>query len=55
MVEDSERGLRSAIAAGIDCAVVHNDFTQAHDFSAATFRLGAIGELPGLLDAATGV
>lgn len=55
VVEDSERGLRSAVAAGIDCAVVHNEFTQKHDFSGATFRLGAIGELPGLLVDTTGV
>jgi HAD superfamily hydrolase (TIGR01509 family) len=36
VVEDSNRGLTSAVAAGIDCAVVHNDFTQAQDFSQAT-------------------
>ena len=29
VVEDSSRGLSSAVAAGIDCAVVHNDFTRA--------------------------
>ena len=29
VVEDSSRGLRSAVAAGIDCVVVHNDFTEA--------------------------
>ena len=28
VVEDSARGLSSAVAAGIDCAVVHNDFTR---------------------------
>ena len=33
VVEDSARGLSSAVAAGIDCAVVHNDFTRGHDFS----------------------
>ncbi len=49
VVEDSERGLRSAVAAGIDCAVVHNAFTADHDFSAAVARLGAIAELPALL------
>src|SRR5690606_26104804 len=27
VVEDSLRGLNSAVAAGIECAVVHNDFT----------------------------
>jgi len=49
VVEDSERGLRAAIAAGIDCAVVANSFVQGQDFSAATYRLGNISELPGLL------
>lgn len=45
VVEDSARGLRSAVAAGIDCAVVHNDFTQAQDFSDATYRIRALSEL----------
>lgn len=52
VIEDSERGLRSAVAAGIDCATVHNTFTQAHDFSLATYRLQRIAQLPGLLGAA---
>lgn len=45
VVEDSSRGLSSAVAAGIDCAVVHNDFTQGQDFSQATHRIDALGEL----------
>jgi HAD superfamily hydrolase (TIGR01509 family) len=45
VVEDSVRGLRSAVAAGIDCAVVHSDFTQAQDLSEATYRIGSLGEL----------
>jgi HAD superfamily hydrolase (TIGR01509 family) len=45
VVEDSSRGLSSAVAAGIDCAVVHNDFTQGHDFSRATYRIKALAEL----------
>ncbi|MFB7250794.1 HAD family hydrolase [Microbacterium sp. NPDC056234] len=45
VVEDSARGLRSAVAAGIDCAVVHNEFTQAQDFSDATYRIRALSEL----------
>ncbi|WP_245976547.1 HAD family hydrolase [Paenibacillus prosopidis] len=28
VVEDSNRGLNSAVAAGIDCAIVHNDFIK---------------------------
>lgn len=49
VVEDSARGLRSAVAAGIPCAVVHHDFTAGQDLSAATYRLGSLRELPGLL------
>lgn len=45
VVEDSSRGLNSAVAAGIDCAVVHNDFTQGQDFSRATYRIGKLSEL----------
>jgi HAD superfamily hydrolase (TIGR01509 family) len=45
VVEDSSRGLNSAVAAGIDCAVVHNDFTRAHDFSQATYRIKTLSEL----------
>ena len=45
VVEDSSRGLRSAVAAGIDCAIVHNDFTRAHDFTQASHRVGALIEL----------
>ena len=33
------------MAAGIDCAVVHNDFTRQHDFSAARHRIAALIEL----------
>ncbi|MEU2247035.1 HAD-IA family hydrolase [Streptomyces sp. NPDC019224] len=45
VVEDSARGLASAVAAGIDCAVVHNEFTKAHDFSRATHRIDSLSEL----------
>lgn len=49
VVEDSARGLNSAVAAGIDCVVVHNEFTRTHDFSAATHRITALSELPDLI------
>ena len=49
VVEDSQRGLNSAIAANIECAIVHNDFTASHDFSRAHHRLERFTELPGLL------
>ena len=45
VVEDSSRGLNSAVAAGIDCVIVHNDFTKTHDFSQASYRIEALGEL----------
>lgn len=45
VVEDSLRGLTSAVAAGIDCAVVHNDFTKAQDFSKAKHRIKSLVEL----------
>ncbi len=49
VVEDSERGLRSAVAAGIDCVVVANDFVAGQDFSAASHRIASLRELPALL------
>lgn len=49
VVEDSERGLRSAIAAGIDCVVVANEFVAGQDLSAATHRIDSIRDLPALL------
>ena len=44
VVEDSSRGLISAVAAGIDCAVVHNAFTQSQDFSRASCRIDTLSE-----------
>jgi beta-phosphoglucomutase-like phosphatase (HAD superfamily) len=49
VVEDSARGLKSAIAAGIDCIVVANKFTEAHDLSKATAKVAAFRELPSAL------
>lgn len=45
IVEDSSRGLSSAVAAGIDCAVVYNDFTKTQDFSRAHYRIQKLSEL----------
>ena len=45
VVEDSSRGLNSAVAAGIDCVVVYNDFTRAQDFSHARYRIDTLIEL----------
>jgi HAD superfamily hydrolase (TIGR01509 family) len=49
VVEDSSRGLRSAVAAGIDCAVVHHDFTRGQDFSQASHRIRTLAELKDLV------
>ena len=42
VVEDSARGLSSAVAAGIDCVIVYNDFTKANDFSQASYRIDTL-------------
>lgn len=49
VVEDSARGLSSAVAAGIDCAVVHNEFARAQDFSRASHRINSLMELKDLI------
>jgi HAD superfamily hydrolase (TIGR01509 family) len=49
VVEDSSRGLQSALAAGIDCAVVHNEFTKSQDFTRAQHRIQTLAELGELL------
>ena len=49
MVEDSSRGLSSAVAAGIDCAIVHHDFTQSQDFSLASHRIDTLRELKDII------
>jgi HAD superfamily hydrolase (TIGR01509 family) len=49
VVEDSLRGLNSAVAAGIDCAIVHNDFTKDHDFAQASYRINALIELKDII------
>lgn len=49
VVEDSERGLRSAVAAGIDCVVVASEFVRGQNFSTATHQIETLAELPDLL------
>ena len=53
VVEDSSRGLNSAVAAGIDCAVVYNDFTKTQDFSQASHRIETLRELKDIILDAT--
>lgn len=50
VVEDSERGLKAAVQAGIECAVVKNAFTSSHDFSSASYRIDSLSDLIKLLD-----
>ncbi|MEU6563022.1 HAD family hydrolase [Nocardia nova] len=45
VVEDSSRGLKSAVAAGIDCAIVSNDFTKSGDFAGASYRIEELIEV----------
>ncbi len=48
-VEDSERGLISAKAAGINCFIIPTELTRNGDFSNADKVLKKISELPGVL------
>jgi beta-phosphoglucomutase-like phosphatase (HAD superfamily) len=49
VVEDSSRGLRSAVAAGIDCAIVYSELTKSHDFSQAHHRIQTLAELTDII------
>ena len=49
IIEDSQRGLTSAVNAGIECVVVANAFTATHDFSQASYKIKSIKELLTLL------
>ena len=48
-VEDSARGLKSAISAGLDCIVIRHPFTAAQNFSGARLMVDSIRDLPGVL------
>ncbi|RXK13896.1 HAD family hydrolase [Halarcobacter mediterraneus] len=50
VVEDSQRGLSSAYNAGIDCIIVHNEFTKSHDFSKATYHIKKLEQLEKILE-----
>ncbi len=51
VVEDSARGLKSAVAAGVDCAMVFNKFTKMQDFSTATYAIKSLSELADVIAA----
>ncbi|MGD8920535.1 MAG: HAD family phosphatase [Gammaproteobacteria bacterium] len=45
VVEDAEKGVKAATAAGLRCVAIPNPLTADHDFSAATLVLDSISEL----------
>jgi HAD superfamily hydrolase (TIGR01509 family) len=49
IIEDSVRGLGSAMTAGIPCVIVDHEFTRGQDFTGAAARIESLGELPRLL------
>ncbi|MEA3513454.1 MAG: HAD-IA family hydrolase [Campylobacterota bacterium] len=49
IIEDSQRGLTSAVNANIECAVVYNEFTKTQDFSKATYKIKKFEDLLELL------
>lgn len=53
-IEDSSRGLASAVAAGLDCAIVRSDFTAAQDFGSACCVLDSIRDVPNQLTVGCG-
>jgi len=50
IIEDSQRGLSSAVNAAIECVIVYNEFTKSHDFSKAKYKIKSIKDLPALLN-----
>ncbi|WP_418185420.1 HAD family hydrolase [Aliarcobacter vitoriensis] len=49
VVEDSQRGLTSAVRANIDCIVVKNEFTASQDFSQAKYFINTLEEIENIL------
>ena len=54
VVEDSERGVRAAVAAGIRCIVVPNDLTRGGAFAGAWRILRSCREIPGEIEQLNG-
>ena len=50
VIEDSQRGLTSAVNAQIECVIVKNEFTATHDFSKASYKIDSIKDLKKLLE-----
>ena len=51
VIEDSDRGLQAARAAGLRCIVIPQGLTQDLDFTGALHQLADIRQLPPLIDA----
>jgi HAD superfamily hydrolase (TIGR01509 family) len=49
IIEDSKRGLSSAYSAGIECVIVHNEFTKTQDFTQSSYKINTLSDLPLLL------
>jgi HAD superfamily hydrolase (TIGR01509 family) len=49
VIEDSARGLRSALQAGLDCLVVRTEFTASQDFTGAWCVADSIRQVPEVL------
>lgn len=45
VVEDSERGLAAAVAAGLECLIVLSEWSREGDFSRASRVLGSVSEV----------
>lgn len=45
VLEDAEKGLRAAVAAGMKCVVVPNRFTQGSDFSRASAVVASLDDI----------
>ena len=43
-LEDSENGLKAALAAGLDTVITVSDYTRRQDFSGAALVLSDLGE-----------
>ncbi|MGH7780040.1 MAG: HAD family hydrolase [Candidatus Binataceae bacterium] len=55
VIEDSERGLASALAAGLRCLIVPNELTRGSAFIGAAAVLEAIEAVPDAIEALKGV
>jgi len=54
VVEDSERGLQAAVAAGMRCLVVPSGFSRGGDFAAAHRVLASAREVPAVFEVLVG-